>query len=125
MINWAVPWAADEVIDFVFLVTTCVIVTAVPIVYGLRANLRDRLARAVVIGTGVTAFAFCLSAVLTVGIHAGWNPPGTTLHWVARALYATVGFGKFILLMALLDALRGERERQRDSREDPRVSMEE
>ena len=110
MFHWAVPWATDDIIDFAFLSLACVIVVAVPLVYGLRANLRDPLARAVVIGTGATAFAFMVSFFFTIALHAGWNPPPTTVHWMERAVYLAIAFGKFVLLLALLSAIRAERE---------------
>jgi hypothetical protein len=106
VIDWAVPWTSDQVIDLIFLGITCFIVSSVPLVYGLRANWRDPLARAVVIGTGGTALALCATFALTVALHAGWNPPEVTIHWVARGLYFAISIGKLTLLLALLRAMR-------------------
>jgi hypothetical protein len=103
--NWAVPWTGDEVIDLIFLVVTCAIVIAVPMVYGVRANLRDRLARAVVIGTSATAAAFSANLAVVVAVHSGWNPDPGTYHWLGRGIYVSVAYGKLILLLALLDAI--------------------
>lgn len=111
MFDWAIPWTPDDVIDFIFLAAATIIVIAVPLVYGARANLRDPLARAVLIGTGATGVAFLAAVIFTVATHAGWTPPAQVQHWIARGLYFTVGFGKLILLMALISALReGSRE---------------
>lgn len=107
--HWAVPWTVDEAVDFIFLAVSTLIVVAVPAVYGARANLRDPLARAVLAGTGATAVAFLISTIFTVAIHAGWHPPDSTVHWLARGLYLTVALGKAILLIAFLRLLKVSR----------------
>lgn len=104
--NWAVPWSTAETVDFIFLVVATIIIAAIPIIYGFRANLHDPLARGVLAGTGATATAFTISVIFTVAIHAGWSPPDKTVHWIARGLYTTVALGKAVLLLALLRVLR-------------------
>lgn len=112
MIDWAVPWTNDDTIDFIFLAVTTLIVVAVPLVYGSRANLRDPLARAVVAGTGATAVVFGVTVAFTLALHVGWSPDPSLQHWIARAIYSTVGFGKLVLLIALVRAIR-EKKRER------------
>jgi len=111
--HWVVPWTLDEVIDFVFLVVSTIIVTAVPMVYGSRANLRDPMARALLAATGVTAAAFIITVVFTVAVHGGWSPPDQTVHWLARAIYLTVAVGKFTFLLMILAERRVSRNRQK------------
>lgn len=113
MIHWAVPWGYDDAIDFVFLLIATIIVTAVPVVYGSKANLRDPLARAVLSGTGATALAFIVSTVFTVALHAGWTPSALTTHWIARLLYIAVAFGKATLLVAILRLIRASKRESR------------
>lgn len=107
-VHWDIPWTTDEVINFAFLAVSCVIVTAVPLIYGFKANFRDELARAVIAGTGATAIAFDVSLAVTVAYHAGWNPEPAVWNWIARFLYTAVSLGKLLLLVALLRVLRGE-----------------
>lgn len=103
--DWAIPWSTPEVIDFIFLVVSTAIVTSVPVIYGVRANFHDPLARAVVAGTGATALAFLISLIFTVALHAGWQPSASTGHWIARGIYSAVALGKLLLLVALLRVL--------------------
>jgi len=112
---WAVPWSFDQQIDFAFLVAATIVVAAVPIVYGVKANFRDPLARAVLSGTGATALAFIITMIYTISIHAGWQPAEQTPHWVARGLYFTVALGKAVLLVALLRLVRGVSRNRGDS----------
>lgn len=112
MFHWVVPWTLDDSIDFLFLALATVVVTAVPMVYGARANLRDPLARAVLAGTSATALAFIATAGFTMAFHAGWNPDDMTEHWVARLLYLAVAFGKATLLIGILRVLKVSRNRK-------------
>jgi hypothetical protein len=106
MLDWAVPWTTAEIIDAIFLVTATAIISAVPLVYAFRANLRDPLALAILAGTGATALVFAVSLTATVAFHAGWDPSESTTHWLARGLYTTVALGKLMLLLALIHVLR-------------------
>lgn len=103
---WAVPWTVDETIDVVFLATACIIVTAVPMFYVFKANLHDPLARAILAGTGVTALAFNVALGFSLAAHMGYVLPVEAGHWLARAVYAAVATGKFLLLLALISVLR-------------------
>lgn len=107
--NWAVPWTTSQVINFLFLLVATSVVTAVPVAYAVRANLRDPLARAVLAGTGATAIAFIATTLSLLGYHAGWNPPESVWDWITRITYLTVAFGKLLLLMALLKVQRERR----------------
>jgi hypothetical protein len=106
MIDWAVPWSTNEVINVLLLFVTTAIVTAVPVVYGRRANLRDPLAKALIYGTGATALAFFASLVSQIAYHFGWSPSLSVWYWITRMIYLTVAFGKLLLLLALLKAIR-------------------
>lgn len=122
MIDWAVPWPMAEIIDTIFLIVATIIVTAVPTVYGIRANLHDPLARAVIYGTGATAVAFIISLVFTFAIHAGWQPSELVGHWIARGIYASIALGKLMLLLALLRVLKAAEQvsrNQPDNRNSP------
>lgn len=129
-IDWKVPWTTGDAIDAVFLGVCCAVVTAVPLVYFLRANLRDPFARAILAGTGVTAFVFDLTLVATVAFHLGWDPDTTTLHWLSRGTYTAVAFGKGLFLIALLGVLRRDKARFQKQRDvinrstDPRPTHE-
>lgn len=107
--RWTIPWAPHEIVNFFFLLVATTIVTAVPVVYAVRANLRDPLARAVLAGTGATAVAFIATTLSLIGYHAGWNPPPAVWDWITRITYLTVALGKLLLLLALL---RVQRERR-------------
>jgi hypothetical protein len=109
VIDWAIPWSTDEVIDFIFLVVSALVIIAVPVLYGAKANLRDPLARAVVAGTGSTGIAFAAAIILTVALHTGWTPPEQIAHWITRALYVTVALGKMTLLVAIVRVIRDSR----------------
>lgn len=107
--DWAVSWSAPEIINTMFLVVATLMVGSVPIVYFIKANLRDPFARAVLAGTGATAFAFTATLVALIAYHAGFNPPGPIWNWIARLTYAAVAFGEFMLLLGLLRVLREAR----------------
>lgn len=103
---WAVPWTPDQAIDFAFLLVSTVAVAGVPLLYGMKANLRDPLARSVLAGTGATAVVFVASTIFTLALHTGWHPPDSAVHWIARGLYLTVAAGKAILLFSILRLIR-------------------
>lgn len=124
MLDWAVPWTTDQIIDTAFLVVCCVVVTSVPLIYLRRANLRDPFARAILAGTGVTALAFNISLVFTVAIHAGWHPTEDTGHWIARGLYTAVAIGKGLFLLALIKVLRSDAHRAYRTRQQGQRMME-
>lgn len=112
--HWTVPWAPGEVVNTCFLAVATLVVVAVPIVYGMKANLRDPLARAVLAGTSATGLAFGITLWATLAYHGGWNPSVTTLNWITRGTYAAVALGKATLLFAFLRVLGVSRNR-RDS----------
>ena len=43
LLDWAVPWSPDELVNLVFLSIACALACAVPVVYAVYANLRDPL----------------------------------------------------------------------------------
>lgn len=100
--HWTVPWGPGEAVNTVFLAVATLVVIAVPIVYGARANLRDPLARALLAGTSVTGLAFAITLWATLAYHRGWNPSTETLDWITRGTYAAVALGKATLLIAVL-----------------------
>lgn len=114
--DWVVPWGTDQAIDFFCLLVAAVVVTAVPVFYGMRANLRDPLARAVLLGTGATATAFIVATLALIAFHAGWTPNGSLWHWITRFTYLTVAFGKLMLLLALMSVLRSHKHRDDNDR---------
>src|ERR1700751_5286496 len=107
---WAVPWQDGEAVNTCFLFVATMIVVAVPIVYGIRANLRDSLARAVLAGTGATAIAFSATLIFTLAYHAGWSPGMWVWNWLTPAVYVAVALGKLSLLISLLRVLRNFRD---------------
>lgn len=103
MISYAAqPWSTAEVFDYLALVIAALMVTSFPVVYGFTADLRDRLAKAILFATSATAAAFVVTAILWPLAKAGWTPPAPYLHWITRTLYLGVGLGKVLLLAALL-----------------------
>lgn len=113
MIDWEIPWTSNEVVNTACLLLACLVVTAVPVVYGLKANLRDALARAVVFATGATALAFDGTLAALVAYHAGWSPPVEVWDWITRITYLTVAAGKALFLFAILRVIR-ERDAARE-----------
>lgn len=105
--DWAIPWTRAMIINAVFLGVANLIVGAIPIVYLFKANLRDPLARAVLAGTGATAFVFTVSLVALVAFHAGLILPGLVWDWITRITYLVVALGESIFLFALLRVIRG------------------
>lgn len=104
-----VAWSGGEVVDMLFLVACCAITGTVPLVYGVQANLRDPLARAVFAGMCATTVVFQASFVATLAFHAGWTPSVDFLHWLTRAVYLTVSLGELTFLLGLLGAIREKR----------------
>lgn len=100
------PWEPGSFVTFVVLCASTLIVLAVPLVYGLRANLRDPLARAVLVGTGAPALALALTVLATLAFHAGWEPTPLAVHWMRRLTYGGVAVGELVLLVALIKVLR-------------------
>ena len=111
-VHWAVPWASGEVWNTVFLAAATLVVVAVPVVYGMKANLRDPLARALLAGTSVTGLAFLITLVATIAFHYGWKPDDSTFNWITRVTYAAVAIGKATLLIALLRVISVSRNRK-------------
>lgn len=100
-----VPWTLAEVIDFACLVAATLMIVAFPVLYGFRANLRDPLARALILATSATALAFLLSVFFTLYFHTGQTIDEAWGHWIARGIYLTIGAGKLLLLVQLLQTL--------------------
>lgn len=105
-----VPWTRGEVIDALFLLVCCVITGAAPLYYVAKANLRDPLARAVLMGMGATTVVFQVSLAATIAFHAGWQPTVPLLHWLTRITYSAVAFGELIFLFALVVTIRERQE---------------
>lgn len=101
----AVPWTTAEVIDFACLVAATLMVVAFPVIYGSRANLRDPLARVMILATSATALAFLLSVFFTLYFHTGQTIDEAWSHWIARGIYLTIGAGKLLLLFQVLRSL--------------------
>lgn len=97
----AVPWTTDELITFGCLVVSTVMVTTFPVVYGIRAELRDQLARIVVLATSATSLAFITAVVFVLMHHAAVEVNDVWRHWIARLIYLTVGVGKLAMLWAV------------------------
>ena len=96
------PWSPYDVALYVCLVLATVMTASFPLAYAFVADLRDRLARAIIFATAGTAAAFLLSALLYPILKAGYHPPELALVALSCVLYLLVGVGKLLLLWQLL-----------------------
>jgi hypothetical protein len=110
-VDWSIPWSHAEVVNTIFLALATLVVGSVPVLYIVKANFRDPLARAILAGTGGTAFAFTATFVLLIAYHLGFNPDEWVWDWIARLTYTAVAFGQGLFLVALLQIVRGNRPR--------------
>lgn len=103
---WAVPWSNQEIINTIFLTVTTAIILATPIIYIFNINLRDPLARSVLVGMGAPGLAFLVTLAALIAYHAGWEPPMATWNWITRATYVCVSLGSLLFLIGILAAVR-------------------
>lgn len=106
LLDWAVPWSPDELVNLVFLSIACALACAVPVVYAVYANLRDPLARAVLYGSGSAALALLTLVLANLAWHAGFAPDPSVWHWLIRLSALMVSTGVLLFLIALARVLK-------------------